>query len=161
MSDGKPIEYAVGALLAAQKRTLALAESCTGGLITHLVTNVPGSSAYLQGAIVAYSYEAKVKLLGVNNDDLVKHGAVSEIIAQQMAHGARLAFGTDVAISVTGIAGPGGGLPNKPVGLTYIGLDAPDYHEVICCHWTGSRDGNKHSSANAALELLFRYLSRG
>lgn len=152
------LEQIVGDLLITQKKTLALAESCTGGLITHLLTNVPGCSAYMMGSIVAYSYDAKVNLLGVNRDDLVHDGAVSASIASEMARGALAAFGVDVALSVTGIAGPGGATPTKPVGLTYIGLAARDAESVIRRVWTGDREHNKMQSAQAAFQLLESYL---
>jgi nicotinamide-nucleotide amidase len=114
------IEVAVGKMLADKKLTLALAESCTGGLVGHRLTDVPGSSDYFLGGIVAYSYEAKEKLLGVHHDTLYDHGAVSPETAIEMARGARRVLGADIGLSVTGIAGPGGGLPDKTVGLVYI-----------------------------------------
>lgn len=163
MPDNPPdqlIEARVGQLLIARTLTLAVAESCTGGLIMHRLTNIPGSSAYLIGGVVAYAYEAKVSVLHVNQDDLLRYGAVSEQIAAQMAEGVREVFGTGVAISVTGIAGPGGGMPEKPVGLTYIGLSAFDLPQphVIRRIWTKDREGNKMASADAALTLLYEYL---
>ena len=156
----QPLEVRVGDQLRAHGLTLAVAESCTGGLLMHLLTNVAGSSAFLLGGIVAYAYEPKVALLGVNQDELVQYGAVSEVVAAQMARGARKAFGADLAVSITGIAGPGGGMPGKPVGLTYIGLDAPDTAYVIRRVWPGNREENKRYSADAALELLLEYLAR-
>ncbi len=154
-----PLEVRVGELLTARRITLAVAESCTGGLIMHRLTNAPGSSEYFPGGVVAYAYEAKVKVLGVNQDDLVRYGAVSEPIAEQMARGVQAVFHSQIGLAVTGIAGPGGGLPDKPVGLTYIGLCGPGTIEVIKRIWTGNREENKMSSAEAALQLLYDYLT--
>ncbi len=154
-----PLEIQIGQLLRTHKYTLATAESCTGGLIGHLLTNVPGSSDYYLGGVVAYAYEAKVALLGVSWEMLQKFGAVSEEVALQMARGARAALNSDLAISVTGIAGPGGGLPNKPVGLTWIGISTPEGDRAERFVWAGKREGNKMSSARAALEMVKTYCS--
>ena len=134
--------------------TVALAESCTGGLIAHVLTEVSGSSAYLQGGIVSYSDEAKVDLLGVDSDVLAAHGAVSAQVARQMASGARNRLRADLAASVTGIAGPDGGSAAKPVGLTYIGMADATGVDVRRHAWTYDRSGNKLASAAAAIELL-------
>jgi len=144
--------------LRSQGLTLSLAESCTGGLLGHLLTNVPGSSDYFIGGVVAYSYDAKERVLGVRHDTIYDHGAVSEQTALEMAQGARWLLGTDLALSVTGIAGPGGGMPDKPVGLVYIALSARD--EEVCHRfvWEDDREGNKVRSAQAALEMLVAYL---
>jgi len=152
------LEGIVGELVRSQELTLSVAESCTGGLLGHRLTNVPGSSDYFVGGVVAYSYDIKERVLGVRHDTLYDHGAVSEQTALEMAQGARRLFGTDVALSVTGIAGPGGGMPDKPVGLVYIALSARD-QEI--CHrlvWEDDREANKAHSAQAALELLVAYL---
>lgn len=157
----KPIEELenkVGQLLAARKLTLATAESCTGGLLGHRLTNVAGSSVYYAGGVVAYSYEAKEHLLGVHHDTLYEHGAVSAETAQEMAHGVRRVLGTDIGISITGIAGPGGGLPGKPVGLVYIALSSRAGDVVKRHMWDSDREGNKARSAQAALELLHEFL---
>jgi PncC family amidohydrolase len=155
------MEAQVGELLRARGMTVALAESCTGGLIMHRLSNIAGSSAYLLGGLVVYSYEAKVQFAGVRQADLIAHGAVSEVVAAQMADGVRAAFHADVALSVTGIAGPGGGTPEKPVGLVYIGLSAADLPSahVIRRVWDKDREGNKAQSAEAALAMLHTYLS--
>ena len=134
--------------------TIALAESCTGGLIAHLVTEIPGSSGYLRGGIVSYSDEAKVALLDVDEDVLRAHGAVSAQVARQMAVGVRTRLNADLGVSVTGIAGPDGGSAAKPVGLTYVGVADADGVEVRRHLWQGSRSDNKRASAGSALELL-------
>jgi len=152
------LETQIGALLRRRGLKLAIAESCTGGLIGHRITNVPGSSDYFIGGVVAYAYEAKVILLGVAWDTLNKYGAVSRETVLEMAAGARRTLGTDIAVSVSGIAGPGGGLPNKPVGTTWVGLAAPDgkWARLFC--FLGDREQNKALSAEAALQLVMDYL---
>lgn len=152
------LEMIVGKMLTEKKLTLAVAESCTGGLIGHRITDVPGSSEYFVGGIVAYSYDAKEKLLGVHHDTLYDHGAVSVETASEMAHGVRRVLGTDIGISATGIAGPGGGLPGKPVGLVYICLSARDFERTEKFLWKKDRAGNKAESAEAALKMLKEYL---
>jgi PncC family amidohydrolase len=151
-------EVIVGRLLVQRGLTLAVAESCTGGLIGHRITDVPGSSAYYQGSITAYSYDVKEMVLHVQHDTLYHYGAVSEQTAREMAQGVRRAFCADVGLSVTGIAGPGGGMPGKPVGLVYVALAAPDGEWVERHVWSGNRWENKARSAEAALDLLRRYL---
>lgn len=153
-----PLEERIGHLLIKHGLTLAVAESCTGGLIGHRLTNVPGSSAYFIGGVVAYAYDAKERLLGVSHNTLYDYGAVSEPTAREMARGARRVLGTDLGLSVTGIAGPGGGLPDKPVGLTWVALSARDVEEARQFTWTGDRKANKAQSAESALELLNDYL---
>jgi nicotinamide-nucleotide amidase len=160
MNTQEPLEVVVGRLLIAQKKTLALAESCTGGLITHRLTNVPGSSAYVIASVIAYAYEAKVAALGVSWDTLNKFGAVSQETVAEMARGACEKFSATLGLAVTGIAGPGGGMPGKPVGLTYIGLATPERVIVEKHLWQGNRLQNKESSAQAALDLLYRYLTQ-
>jgi PncC family amidohydrolase len=152
------LEDRIGQLLTQRKLTLAVAESCTGGLIGHRLTNVAGSSAYFLGGIVAYSYEAKERLLGVPHAILYDHGAVSEAVAREMARGARRSLGADLGVAVTGIAGPGGGLPGKPVGLTWVALSARDYDRAERFLWPGDREGNKAQSAEAALQMVLDYL---
>lgn len=151
-------EIEAGKILHERKIKLALAESCTGGLAGHKMTNVSGSSEYFAGSIVSYSYEAKVALLGVTWDTLNTHGAVSHETVIEMAHGARQAFDADVAVSISGIAGPGGGTPEKPVGTTWIGLVANDGEWSLECHFDGDRAHNKEASAQAALNFLLDYL---
>lgn len=149
----------VGELLMEHNLLCATAESCTGGLIGHLITENAGSSAYFAGAAVVYSYAAKERLLAVDHETLLREGAVSAAVAQQMAQGALRLFNVDVAISVTGIAGPGGGLPHKPTGTTYLHLSAVDGYEQGAHHiWPGNRSQNKLLSAQAALFMLLQYL---
>lgn len=138
--------------------TLGLAESCTGGLIGHLITEMPGSSAYFLGSVVTYAYQAKEQLLGVPHDLIVANGVVSEPVALAMARGARRVLNADLGLSVTGIAGPGGATAVKPVGLTYIALATPGGEICRRFVWTGDRTGNKLSSARAALDLLREWL---
>lgn len=154
-----PLEEYLGELLRARGLTVATAESCTGGLIADRITNVPGSSAYFLGGVVAYAYEAKVALLGVSWETLKAHGAVSRETVLEMARGARRVLGADLAISVSGIAGPGGGLPDKPVGTTWIGLCAADGEWARKFIWQSDRRGNKQLSADAALQMLIDYLT--
>ncbi len=148
----------VGELLRARHLKFATAESCTGGLVGDLITNVPGSSEYYSGGVIAYAYEAKTTLLGISQEFLLEHGAVSEGTARAMARGIRERLGADVAIGITGILGPGGGLPNKPVGLVYIALLAADVDWCRKFVWNGTRLDNKHGSADTALAMLKEYL---
>jgi PncC family amidohydrolase len=154
------VEEAVGALLCEQGLSLVTAESCTGGLMAHRITNVSGSSAYYLGGFVAYAYEAKEELLGVKHETLLAHGAVSEETALEMARGVRQRLGADVGISITGIAGPTGGMPEKPVGLTYVALSAEDAGLCERHVWQGNRLANKEQSVEAAFRLLLTYLQK-
>jgi PncC family amidohydrolase len=148
----------VGERLLTRNLKLAVAESCTGGLVSHLITNVPGSSLYFTGGVVAYAYEAKVALLHVSWDTLRQHGAVSRETVIEMARGVRTALSTDIGLSVSGIAGPGGGLPEKPVGTTWIGLSARNGDWARSFTWEGDRSFNKEASAQAALQFVLDYL---
>lgn len=152
------LEAVVGRLLEQRGLTLAAAESCTGGLIGHRITDVPGSSAYYQGSITAYAPQFKERLLHVRHETLARYGAVSERTAREMARGVRGVFQADLGIAVTGIAGPTGGTPEKPVGLVYIGLAGPDGDWVERHVWDGNRWENKSRSAEAALDLVRRHL---
>lgn len=134
--------------------TVATAESCTGGLVAHVLTEIAGSSGYLRGGIVAYADEIKVGLLGVPPEVIAAHGAVSAQVAVAMAEGARAALGSDIAVGVTGVAGPGGGTPDKPVGLVYVAVAGNGAPGVRRFHWPGDREANKRASTRAALELL-------
>lgn len=146
-------ERVQAACLAAGLR-VAFAESCTGGRIGDALTDLAGSSAYVAGGIVAYEDRAKETLLGVPRDTLAAHGAVSAQVALAMAEGARSRLAADLAVAVTGIAGPGGATVGKPVGLTYVALAGPDGATVRRFTWDGDRDANKAATARAALELL-------
>ena len=137
---------------------LATAESCTGGLVSDRITNVSGSSEYFPGGIVAYSYEAKAGLLGVSWDMLNTHGAVSKEVVIEMAQGARNLFAADIAVSVSGIAGPTGGTPEKPVGTTWFGLSTNGREWSRHFVWDGNREQNKHYSSEAALQFVIDYL---
>jgi nicotinamide-nucleotide amidase len=156
--DEDTLEAVVGRKLAAQKLTLALAESCTGGLVTSRITDIPGSSAYLAGTVVCYSNDIKTAAVGVPADILAAHGAVSVETAKAMAEGIRSRFGTDLAVGITGIAGPTGAGPGKPVGLVYVAVAGP---AGTCCfehNFTGQRTGIKHRSALTALHHLRQYI---
>jgi len=158
MPPSESLEATVGSLLRLRGLTLATAESCTGGLIANRITDVPGSSEYFVGGYVAYAYEAKVAVLGVSWDTLRAHGAVSAETVLEMARGARLRLSAGLALSVSGIAGPGGGLPQKPVGTTWIGISTPE--KEWAKHWlfSGDRLQNKASSADEGLRMLIDYL---
>ncbi len=159
-ADDETLEQLIGGLLRARGETLALAESCTGGLIGHRITAVPGSSAYLLASLVTYADEAKVRFLGVPPQMIRDHGAVSAEVARAMAAGARRACGADVGLSVTGIAGPTGATDSKPVGLTYVAVADADGGEVEEHHLRGDRAMVKERGAQAALYLLLRRLRR-
>jgi PncC family amidohydrolase len=156
--DNYSLAQSVGELLNKQHLTLGLAESCTGGMIASYITDVPGSSAYFEGGIVAYSYQAKEHLLGVPASILERDGAVSAETVMAMVRGARKVLNVDVALAITGIAGPSGGTPDKPVGLTYIGLASPRGELWRKYIWKGNRRENRELSARAALELLKEHL---
>jgi nicotinamide-nucleotide amidase len=148
------LEESLGQLLRARKLTLAVAESCSGGLICHRLTNVPGSSDYFLGGLVTYSNQAKIALLKVPAATLQAHGAVSAATAEAMALGAAARFQADLAVAVTGIAGPSGGSPEKPVGTVYMGLAAPQGVKSRHCLFHGSRQEIKILSAQTALNWL-------
>jgi PncC family amidohydrolase len=154
----EPLEVVVGKLLRQRGLRLAVAESCTGGLVGHLITNVPGSSTYYMGSVTAYAYEAKVRLLGVRWETLEKYGAVSKETVLEMAAGVRRALAADIGAAVSGIAGPGGGTPDKPVGLTWVGLSAAGVDEAWRFIWDGDRMYVKEQSARAVLQCVADYL---
>jgi nicotinamide-nucleotide amidase len=157
--DSESMEEVIGRLLVKEKHTLALAESCTGGLIGHRLTQVPGSSAYVDRGIICYSNHAKIELLGVPADLIERHGAVSAEVAAAMAKGVRERSGVSIGLSVTGIAGPGGATATKPVGLVYVGLNADNGGAVTREHrFHGDRSVIKQRSSQAALDLLRRWL---
>lgn len=150
----------VGTRFLTAKTTCATAESCTGGLVGHLLTEISGSSAYFMGGAIVYSNEIKAHVLGVDQQTLDTDGAVSYATAKQMAAGALRLYGVDVAVSITGIAGPGGGSPTKPVGLVYVHVAARDgYQRGERYVWPTDRSGNKLLSAQAALQMMLDYLT--
>ena len=152
------LEIQVGNILRERKLKLALAESCTGGLVGSRITDISGSSEYFLGGVVAYAYEAKVALLGVSWDTLNSKGAVSHETVLEMARGARKALDADIAVSISGIAGPGGATLDKPVGTTWIGLVTADGEWTKLFQFSGNREQNKASAADAALQVLLDYL---
>lgn len=156
--DGDTLEGVIGRLLKERGLTLATAESCTGGLIGHRLTNVPGSSAYYLGGLVAYDNRVKSGQLGVPEEILAARGAVSEETARAMAEGVRSRLGADLGLSVTGIAGPDGGTAAKPVGLVYLGLACADNTKVRRLQFAWDRIGNKEMAAQSALALLWETL---
>ncbi|MGI5875912.1 MAG: competence/damage-inducible protein A [Dethiobacteria bacterium] len=156
--DDEELELVVARLLFEKGKTLAIAESCSGGLLSHRLTNIPGSSAYFLAGLVTYSNEAKMKLLGVDAQVLETKGAVSAEVAEQMSAGVRLLSKADIGIGITGIAGPGGETPEKPVGLTYIALQARNINYVRRYEFWGSRQDIKERSSQTALALLRLYL---
>ncbi len=155
MAADMRLEARVGVLMTTLGWTIGAAESCTGGLVMHRLTNIAGSSAYVLGGVVAYSNPVKQSLLQVKQGTLMAYGAVSEAVAKEMATGLRTLLHVDVAMSITGIAGPGGGTAEKPVGLTYIGVAGPNDVVVVKRHiWSGDREAVKAASAEAALALV-------
>jgi len=148
----------VGRLLLDTGQTVAVAESCTGGLVCHRLTNPPGSSAYVVRGEMVYSNRAKEDRVGVPHEMIARYGAVSRAVAEAMASGMREAAGTDLALGITGIAGPGGGSAEKPVGLTYIAIASAE--GVICREWRflGDREINKLLASQAALDMVRRHL---
>ena len=152
--DGSPLEAVVGASLTARGLTIAVAESCTGGLLASRLTDVPGSSGYVLGGIVCYSNRSKIEWLGVPEPAIAEHGAVSEPVARAMAAGIRARAGSRVGIGVTGIAGPGGGTAEKPVGTVVIAVVWNDVEQVRTFQFIGGRDLVKFQSTQAALNMV-------
>ena len=152
------LKIEVTGLLKEQNLTLSLAESCTGGLIAQKITDMPGSSDYFMYGVVSYSNDAKNRILGVNHNTLEKYGAVSRETALEMAEGVRRIGDTDLAVAVTGIAGPGGGSDDKPVGLVYISLATRDGVECQKFIFEGDREGIREATARAALEMIRIYI---
>lgn len=148
----------IGHLLLARGWRMAVAESATGGLIGHMMTQVSGSSQYFWGGVIAYDNAVKMKLLGVQEANLSRWGAVSAVVALEMAAGACRALGVEIAVSVTGIAGPTGATASKPVGLYYLGLATPNERWAWRHLFTGDRAANNEAAAHAALRHLVEYL---
>lgn len=162
MNEG--LEEQIGILLQRHNLMVVTAESCTGGLIGNYLTNVPGASEYYLGGIIAYSNQAKKRLLNVKEETLNQYGAVSKETVEEMALGARKAFAADfnidkiIGVSVSGIAGPGGGSEDKPVGTVWFGLSSADGEQAWKYQWSGNRIENKIQSAKALLIILLKYL---
>jgi PncC family amidohydrolase len=152
------LEQEIGNLLRQKGLTLGVVESASGGLISHRITNVPGSSDYYKGSITAYSNEVKIKVAGVRKNTINRYGAVSPEVAEEMARGGKKTLAADICLADTGIAGPSGATPGKPVGLFYIGLSygAKTFTRKHIFH--GDREQNKQSAAEAALSWLKEYL---
>jgi len=157
-SSPSPVLGSLRKLLRERRLTITAAESCTGGLVCAALTALPGSSDYFLGGLVTYANRAKVTQLGVDEATLDRVGAVSQEVAEQMARGVMALFGADVALSVTGIAGPGAEGP-KPAGLTYIGIAFEDRVKVQEFHWTGDRSSNRAASVAAAIQMAVEILS--
>jgi nicotinamide-nucleotide amidase len=157
-TDHETLGAAIGGILTARHMTIALAESCTGGLIGDRLTDVPGSSAYYDRSVIAYSNRAKTDMLGVDAELIAEHGAVSREVAEAMAIGIRRVSGTDVGLSTTGIAGPSGATPDKPVGLVWIGYADAGGALSMKCNFGGDRRRIKERASQAALDLLRRKL---
>lgn len=152
------LEQEIGDLLRQKGLTLGIVESATGGLISHVITNVPGSSDYYKGSVTAYSNETKIRVVGVQAGTIEKFGAVSHQVAEEMAQGGRRLLAADVCLADTGIAGPAGATPDKPVGLFYLGLAYQGGAFSQKHEFPGDREQNKRSAAEAALSWLKEYL---
>lgn len=152
--DDLPLEEAIGKLCSKYRLSIATAESCTGGYMAHLITSVPGSSAYFTGSVVGYANSAKVSALGVEASAIGSEGAVSETVARQMAEGVRMKFATDYGVSTTGIAGPDGGTADKPVGLVWIAVATPTHTSAFKFMMGNHRERNIRKTALQALQLL-------
>ena len=148
----------VGKLLQDRGLTVATAESCTGGLLSHMLTAVSGSSGYFIGGVVAYSNRIKEEMLGVDSMTIIKHGAVSQETAKEMAQGVCQKFNTDIGLSTTGIAGPTGGTLEKPVGLVWIGIHFGDQTHTYECHFKGERGTVKRSTVKEVLTRLLEII---
>lgn len=155
---GESLEVRLGQLLSRKGLTMGTAESCTGGKIASLMTSVAGSSAYFVGGVVSYTNEVKHRVLGVSAEALERYGAVSQAVVEQMALGATRVLGCDCAVATSGIAGPGGGTPAKPVGTVWIAACRGERVRSACFHFGGDRLGNIRSSAGAALSMLLELL---
>ena len=157
--DHIELEDVLGEVIINKKKTISTAESCTGGLISNRLTNTPKSSSYFKGGIIAYSNSIKIKLLNVNQEIINKYGAVSKEVALEMAQGIRKRMNVDIGLSTTGIAGPGGGSKDKPIGLVYIGLSTSNFEKVFKFNFSKNRKTNKLMTSQAALNILRNYLN--
>ncbi|MCD6321998.1 MAG: competence/damage-inducible protein A [Clostridiales bacterium] len=158
--ENEELNEKVAHMLIEKNCKIALAESCTGGMLTSLLTDIPGISAVLDRSVVTYSYGAKISELGVKADSLEKHGAVSKDVAEEMANGIRKSAGSDIGIGITGIAGPGGGTDDKPVGLVYVALSDKDGTVVKKLNLWGDRDRIRHSTCLNALDMIRKNLNK-
>ncbi|WP_034629316.1 CinA family protein [Desulfotruncus alcoholivorax] len=156
--EGEMLEDMVGKMLLAKGMTVALAESCTGGLVMKRLSDIPGSSEYFLGGIVSYSNEIKIDLLGVPKETIAEFGAVSEQTARSMADGIKKLTSSSIGVGITGIAGPGGGTPQKPVGLVYIALASDNPVKCQKFNFTGDRNEIRLSAADAALNMIREYI---
>lgn len=154
------LEYQVAEVFSQTGYTISVAESCTGGLLAGRLTEVSGSSKFFLGGVVSYANEVKENLLDVSADTLLTFGAVSEQTALEMAQGVRNLLHTDVAISITGVAGPTGGTPEKPVGLVWIGLSDRQGTQAVRCLWAGDRVENRRLSVDQALQMLLDWAEK-
>jgi PncC family amidohydrolase len=152
------LEQEIGTLLRQQGLTLGIVESATGGLVSHRITNIPGSSEYYKGSVTAYSNQAKIRVVGVSEATINQYGAVSPKVAEEMAAGGRKILSADICLADTGIAGPGAATPEKPVGLFYIGLSHEERTYSRKHNFQGDREQNKQSAAETALGWLKEYL---
>ena len=152
------LEQEIGSLLRQKGLTLGAVESATGGLISHMITNIPGSSDYYKGSVTAYSNETKIKVIGVKANTIERYGAVSSQVAEEMALGGREVLTVDICLADTGIAGPGGATLDKPVALFYLGLAHKDGVFSRRHEFHGDREQNKHYAAEAVLSWLKEYL---
>jgi nicotinamide-nucleotide amidase len=157
-TDDETLEQVVGRQLSAAQLTIALAESCTGGLLSSRLTDIPGSSAYFRGSVVCYSNNSKVLAVGVPQGLINRHGAVSQEVAEAMATGIKDRMASEIGVGITGIAGPGGAVKDKPVGLVYIAIAGPSGIKSYKHQFTGPRSAIKHRSANAALNYVRQFI---
>jgi len=154
----KPLEVRLGELFEGSELWLAVTESSTGGLLGHLITNVPGSSTYFKGGVIAYANEVKADVLGVSSQTLDTFGAVSKETVIEMARGVRRILDSDIGVAISGIAGPGGGTDEKPVGTTVIGMSALEKETSKLFVFTGDRLDIKTQAARAAMQLVIDFL---
>ena len=152
------MELVVGRLLMETNKTISTAESCTGGYISHLLTAIPGSSAYFDGSMVTYSYQAKENLLSVRNETLINYGAVSEEVVREMINGLLIKMNTDYAIAVSGIMGPGGGTPEKPIGTVWVAVGSKEKIVAKLFHFRFDRQKNILLTAINALNLMREFI---
>lgn len=157
-SDKEELEKVIGDILTERKQTLSIAESCTGGMISSKIVNIPGSSNYYEGGVCVYSNIEKIKILNIKEETLKKYGAVSEATAMEMAEGVRRLMGTDFSLSTTGIAGPSGGTDQKPVGLVWIGFSGKEKTYAVSFNFGNNREINIQRASHRALEILRREL---